>query len=85
MESSHSWSSAHAWKACIPKGIKGSNPLLSAKNHISKNQKIDKVHLAKKFLDIVKKDKSKVKLSQTTTDNFKTIFEKIGEYFNHAD
>jgi len=50
-----------------------------------KDQKIDKVLLAKKFLDIVKKDKSKVKLSQTTTDNFKTIFEKIGECFNHAD
>ena len=29
MESSHSWSSAHAWKACIPQGIGGSNPPLS--------------------------------------------------------
>ena len=29
-ESSHSWSSAHAWKACIPQGIEGSNPSLSA-------------------------------------------------------
>ena len=25
------WSNVHAWKACIPKGIGGSNPLLSAK------------------------------------------------------
>jgi predicted ATP-dependent endonuclease of OLD family len=50
-----------------------------------KDQKIDKVLLAKKFLDQVKKDKSKVKLSQVTTDNFKTIFEKIGTCFNHAN
>ncbi len=32
-ERSHSWPSAHAWKACIPQGIKGSNPFLSAKCH----------------------------------------------------
>lgn len=50
-----------------------------------KDQKIDKVLLAKKFLDQVKKDKSKVKLMQTTTDNVKTIFEKIGACFNNAD
>ena len=50
-----------------------------------KDQKIDKVLLAKKFLDQVKKDKSKVKLSQITTDNFKAIFERIGTCFNHAD
>lgn len=24
------WSNAHAWKACIPQGIGGSNPPLSA-------------------------------------------------------
>ena len=29
-ERSHSWSSALAWKASIPRGIKGSNPFLSA-------------------------------------------------------
>ena len=50
-----------------------------------KDQKIDKVLLAKKFLDQVKKDKSKMKLSQTTIDNFKAIFEKIGVCFNHAE
>ncbi|MDD5627412.1 MAG: AAA family ATPase [Patescibacteria group bacterium] len=50
-----------------------------------KNQNIDKVLLAKKFLDQVKKDKSKIKLSKNTINNFKMIFEKIGEYFNHAN
>jgi hypothetical protein len=25
------WLKAHAWKACIPQGIQGSNPCLSAK------------------------------------------------------
>lgn len=50
-----------------------------------KDRKIDKVLLAKKFLDQVKKDKSKVKLSQTTTDNFKAIFEKIGACFAHRN
>ncbi len=34
-ESSHSWSSAHAWKACVSQGTEGSNPSLSA---ISKKQ-----------------------------------------------
>ncbi len=29
-ESSHSWSSAHAWKACVSQGTEGSNPSLSA-------------------------------------------------------
>lgn len=42
-----------------------------------KDNNYDKVLLAKKFLDKVKKDKSKVKLSQTTIDNFKDIYEKI--------
>jgi hypothetical protein len=31
------WLKAHAWKACIPQGIQGSNPCLSAKllqNHL---------------------------------------------------
>ena len=37
-ERSHSWPSARAWKARMPQGIAGSNPALSAKNHISKNQ-----------------------------------------------
>ena len=33
MERWLSWSKAHDWKSCIPyKGIKGSNPFLSAKN-----------------------------------------------------
>ena len=31
MERSPSWSMAHAWKACKPKGFEGSNPSLSAK------------------------------------------------------
>jgi hypothetical protein len=26
------WLKAHAWKACIPQGIQGSNPCLSATN-----------------------------------------------------
>ncbi len=26
------WLKAHAWKACIPQGIQGSNPCLSANN-----------------------------------------------------
>ena len=30
MERSHSWPSAHAWKACKPQGFEGSNPSLSA-------------------------------------------------------
>lgn len=38
LESSHSWSSAHAWKACMPKGIEGSNPSLSA--HMTKSNEI---------------------------------------------
>jgi len=46
-----------------------------------KDQEIDKVLLVKKFLDQVKKNKSKVKLSQTTINNFKVIFEKIGVFF----
>ena len=25
------WSKVHDWKSCVPKGTKGSNPLLSAK------------------------------------------------------
>ena len=25
------WSKEHAWKVCIPKGIEGSNPSLSAR------------------------------------------------------
>ena len=29
-ERSHSWPSAHAWKACKPQGFEGSNPSLSA-------------------------------------------------------
>ena len=29
-ERSHSWSSAHDWKSCTPKGVAGSNPALSA-------------------------------------------------------
>jgi hypothetical protein len=36
MERSHSWSSALAWKASIPKGIAGSNPVLSANFYIHK-------------------------------------------------
>ena len=27
------WLKAHAWKACIPQGIQGSNPCLSAINY----------------------------------------------------
>ena len=27
------WLKAHAWKACIPQGIQGSNPCLSAINN----------------------------------------------------
>ncbi len=34
MERSHSWSSAHAWKACVSQGTAGSNPALSAKAQI---------------------------------------------------
>lgn len=49
-----------------------------------KDKKFDKVLLSKKFLDQVKKDKSKIKLSQTTTNNFKVIFEKIAACFNHG-
>lgn len=30
LEGSHSWSSAHAWKACVSQGTEGSNPSLSA-------------------------------------------------------
>ncbi len=29
LERSHSWSSAHDWKSCTPKGVAGSNPALS--------------------------------------------------------
>ena len=29
------WLKAHAWKACIPQGIQGSNPCLSAKHSSS--------------------------------------------------
>ena len=31
------WLKAHAWKACIPQGIQGSNPCLSAISFKSKN------------------------------------------------
>ncbi len=36
-ESSHSWSSAHAWKACVSQGTEGSNPSLSAKKSTGNN------------------------------------------------
>lgn len=37
------WLNWHAWKACIPlKGIRGSNPLLSAKNQAFTECKMDR-------------------------------------------
>lgn len=47
-----------------------------------KDQKIDKVLLSKKFLDKVKTNKDEIKLSQSTIDNFKTIFENIEKCFS---
>ena len=32
------WLKAHAWKACIPQGIQGSNPCLSAINLANPSQ-----------------------------------------------
>lgn len=46
-----------------------------------KNQKIDKVLLAKKFFERVQQDKSKIKLSQVTIDAFKEVFDKISAGF----
>lgn len=61
------------------------NDTSTSNSKFIKDQKIDKVLLAKKFLDEVKKDKSKVNLSQITINNFKAVLEKIGTCFNHAN
>ena len=37
------WLKAHAWKACIPQGIQGSNPCLSA-NYPSKGVQQDPIN-----------------------------------------
>ncbi len=50
-----------------------------------KDKNIDKVLLSKKFLDRVKEDSSNVKLSKDTTDNFKSVFEKIAQYFANSN
>jgi predicted ATP-dependent endonuclease of OLD family len=46
-----------------------------------KDKKLDKVLLAKKFFDKVKEDKSKIKLSQETTNAFKQVFDNIANGF----
>ena len=35
------WLKAHAWKACIPQGIQGSNPCLSAIHNKTNDLRID--------------------------------------------
>jgi hypothetical protein len=50
-----------------------------------KEQKIDKILLAKKFFDQVKNDKSAVNLSPETSKEFSTIFGKISKYFSKGD
>lgn len=49
-----------------------------------KDKKLDKVLLSKKFFEKVREDKSKIKLSQGTTDAFKTLFENIGKGFKDS-
>lgn len=57
----------------------GDSAMLNSK--FLKNQKFDKVLLSKKFFEKVKDDKSSIKLSETTVDTFKKIFERISTGF----
>jgi len=47
-----------------------------------KKEGLDEVLIAKKFFEKVKKDKSKVELSQKAIDNFEIIFEKTNKAFS---
>jgi hypothetical protein len=45
------WLKAHAWKACIPQGIQGSNPCLSAISFLSYYRYPDIQHCFAAFPD----------------------------------
>ncbi len=65
----------------VLEGTKNNNPSIS-NSQFFKDQKLDKVLLAKKFLEKVKQDRSQVKLSKETIESFQKVFNQIAEGFN---
>ena len=59
---------------------KNGDPAMSNSKFL-KSQKFDKVLLSKKFFEKVRSDKSSIKLSETTVNAFKEIFERISTGF----
>lgn len=60
---------------------KKNNVTSTSNSRFLKDEKLDKVLLAKKFFESVESDKSKIKLSQETVNAFKELFEKVSNGF----